>query len=266
MLSSYDMIINVVSSENRASIDGQTDLFGSAEQSPVEIKLPDMEEYSLPELLEMEKQITGLYISGHPLSAYTGWMTASGMTTAKKIIDGFSDNPPTYKDKQEVSLMAIFRSKRVYKTKSGTNMAFCIVEDSTSEIEAVVFPNVYDSARNLLMSGNLLAIEGRITIKDEETPKISADSVQTVDDYVEELKKRPLCLKLKSTDKDKISALRKLCEENKGEGRLIGYLSDLKKSIDIKGANSINISNETISELIKIFGVDNVKFTVKKGQ
>ena len=267
MLSNYDMIINAVSSENRASIDGQTDLFGgSTEQSPAEMELPPMEEYSLAELLEMEKQITGLYISGHPLSAYTGWMTASGMTTAKRIIDGFSDNPPTYKDKQDVSLMAIFRSKKVHKTKSGINMAFCVIEDSTSEIEAIVFPNVYESVRSLLVNGSRIVVAGKLSIKDDEIPKILIDSVQSVDDYVEELKKRPLCLKLKSTDKDKISALRRLCEENKGEGRLIGYLSDLKKSTDIKGANSINISNETISELIKIFGVDNVKFTVKKGQ
>lgn len=266
MLSSYDKILGAVSSESRAGIDGQIDLFGSAEKAPVEMSLPHVEEYSLAELLEMEKETTGIYISGHPLSAYTGWMTASGMTTAKKIIDGASDNPPTYKDKQEVSIMAIFRSKRVHNTKNGAMMAFCVVEDATSEIEAVVFPNIYESARNLLMNGSRLAITGRLSIKDEETPKILADSIQSVDDYVGELKKRPLCLKLESTEKDKISALRKLCEANSGDDRLIGYLSDMKKSTDIKGANKINISNETISALIKIFGVDNVKFTVKKGQ
>ncbi len=266
MLSNYDAIINAVSSESRAGIDGQIDLFGSSEQSHIDVSFPDVEEYPLSELLEMEKETTGIYISGHPLSPYSPWATASGMTTAKKIIDGASDNPPTFKEKQEVGIMAIFRSKRVHNTKNGAMMAFCVVEDATSEIEAIAFPEAYQSARDLLVNSTRLAIFGRLSIRDEETPKILVDNVQNADDYINELRKRPLCLKLKSTDKDKIAALRKLCSENKGPGRLIGYLSDVKKSTDIKGANSINISSETISELIKIFGVDNVKFTVKKGQ
>ncbi|MCD8107911.1 MAG: DNA polymerase III subunit alpha [Oscillospiraceae bacterium] len=266
MLSSYDTILNAVSSESRAGIDGQTDLFGASEKSSSEMTLPYVEEYSLTELLEMEKETTGIYISGHPLAEYSPWASASGMTTAKKIIDGVSDNPPVFKEKQEVSIMAIFRSKRVHNTKSGATMAFCVVEDATSEIEAIVFPNVYETARTLLVPGARLAITGKLSIKDEDTPKILADSIESIDDYVDELKLRPLCLKLSSTDKDKISALRKLCAENKGSDRLIGYLSDVKKSTDIKGANSLRISSGTISELIKIFGTENVKFTVKKGQ
>ncbi|MCD8006472.1 MAG: DNA polymerase III subunit alpha [Oscillospiraceae bacterium] len=266
MLSSYDTILDAVSSESRSSIDGQTDLFGGSEITSTELTIPYMEEYSLSELLEMERETTGIYISGHPLAAYSPWASASGMVTAKKIIDGTEENPPTYKDKQEVSIMAIFRSKRVHKTKSGATMAFCTVEDATAEIEAIVFPSVYETVKPILMSGTRLVISGRLSLKDDDTPKILVDNLQDVDEYVEELKKRPLCLKLKSTDKDKISALRKLCDENKGSGRLIGYLSDVRKSTDIKGANSINISSETISELIKIFGTDNVKFTVKKGQ
>ncbi|MCD7770482.1 MAG: DNA polymerase III subunit alpha [Oscillospiraceae bacterium] len=266
MLSSYDTILNAVSSESRSGIDGQTDLFGTAEESATEMTIPYVEEYSLPELLEMEKETTGIYISGHPLAAYSPWASASGMTTAKKIIDGVSDNPPTYKDKQEVSIMAIFRSKRVHNTKSGEPMAFCVVEDATAEIEAIVFPTIYDTVRSFLTNGSRLVVSGRLSAKEDEPPKILVDSISNVDDYVEELKKRPLCLQLKSTDKDKISALRKLCEENKGSGRLIGYLSDVRKSTDIKGANSIDISSETISELIKIFGIENVRFTVKKGQ
>ncbi|MCD7847246.1 MAG: DNA polymerase III subunit alpha [Oscillospiraceae bacterium] len=266
MLSSYDAILNAVSSESRAGIDGQTDLFGSVGNTSPELSLPYVEEYSLVELLEMEKETTGIYLSGHPLAEYSGWRTASGMTTAKKIIDGVSDNPPTFKDRQEVSLMAIFRSKRVHNTKGGSPMAFCIVEDATAEIEAIVFSKNYESVREYLANGARLVITGRLSVRDDDTPKILVSNIQNIYDYVEELKKRPLCLKLKSTDKERISALRKLCEENKGSGRIIGYLSDVKKSTDIKGANSINISSDTISELIKIFGVENVKFTIKKGQ
>ncbi|MBQ8396279.1 MAG: DNA polymerase III subunit alpha [Oscillospiraceae bacterium] len=262
MLTNYDLVMNAVSDRERGNIDGQLDLFGFADDtgSTAEIEIPYAEEYPFAELLEMEKETVGIYVSGHPLSEYAGWLTASGGTTARRVIEGVISDPPIYKDGETVTIVALFRTKKMFTTRSNKQMCFAEVEDTSGNIEVLVFPNVYDRVRGLLNAGTKLAITGKISIKDEEDPKILADSIVTVDDFIKELKRKALCVQIDSSDRDAVEALKQVAEKYKGESKLMVYLRDLKKLTAVKGAGELRLCYESLSELKKLFGAENVKF------
>lgn len=264
MLSSYDYVMNVVADSEREKMEGQMDLFGNGGEESIEsisdIRIPKQEEFSISELLEMEKQILGVYISGHPLSKYSPWLTASDMLTVKEIINGVADSPPKYRDGDEVKIIAMFRSKKMFMTKKNQQMCFTEFEDVSGNIEVIVFPKIFEVARTLLNPGASLAISGKISVKEDEEPKLLADLIQNADYVVSKLSQLPLCLRFSSDEKDKIAGIREICRSNPGDGRLMCYLSDVKKLTVIKDAASVNITGEVIAELKKLLGAENVKF------
>lgn len=268
MLLNYDLVMNSVADREKSNIAGQLDFFGINDDAdePAEIKLPYVPEYTFSELLEMEKDTVGIYVSGHPLSEYTPWLTASGGTTSRQIIEGAANQPPTYKEGDPVSIIALLRTKKMFTTRSGKQMCFAEVEDTTGNIEVLIFPNVLDKYRSLLNQGTKLAIGGKITLKDEEDAKIIADWLLPVDEYINSLTKRTLCVKIASADAEAISTLRDTCSKHFGNARVEVYLSDLKKLTVLKGAEAIALSYESLSELKKQFGSDNVKFKNSKTQ
>lgn len=268
MLTNYDLVLNAVADNERGRMEGQLDLFGdiSSGDSISQIEIPKAKEYPFSELLEMEKEVLGVYISGHPLAEYSGWQTAAAMTTAKSIEDGISDTPPTCKDGDEVRIIAMFRSKKMLVTKKNQQMCFADFEDVSGNIEVVVFPKIYEVSKSLLTPGAKLVITGKISVKDEEPPKIIADIIQTAEYVVSKLKEMPLCLRFISGEKEKIEGIRRICSANPGEGSVLAYLSDANRLTAIKGASSAEITGDTINEFKKLLGAENVKFKQPKGR
>ncbi len=263
MLTNYDLIMSSVADMKRESIDGQFGLFGaeSAGGDSGDVEITHSEEYSLPELLEMEKDTIGIYVSGHPLSEYSCWLNAGGMTTARRIIEGSDPDIGTYRDGQAVSLIGIFRSKKLINTKSNKQMCFATLEDVSGDIEVIIFPNLYGQfdVRNLLRPGEKLAVSGKITLKDEEDAKIIADTVQPVSDCIAALSKKTLCIRLRSDEKEKIAGLKAVAEKYPGSSPLHIYLSDLSRMTALKGFSTVAVTAESLNELIGLFGQDNVK-------
>ena len=264
MLTNYDLILNAVADRERGNLEGQLDLFGFSNgdsyASAAVIEIPPAEEYSFSELLEMEKDTIGIYVSGHPLNEYTPWLTSNSMTTVRRIFENSKELAKGFRDGDTVSIIGLFRNKKMLTTKQNRQMCFADVEDVSGNIEVVVFPNVYDKAKILLIPNERIAISGKISVKDEEDPKILADSIERVKPFVEGLKKRTLCVRLRSSDKDGIEKIKELSARYNGDGKLTVWLDDLKKLTAVKGASQIEICNESLSELISIFGADNVKF------
>ena len=257
MLQNYDILLSGVSESKRENIDGQIDLFG--EDSGAEPKIPKAEEYPLSELLEMEKETLGIYVSGHPLSEYSPWLSASGMTTARRIFEGADPSVKEYSDGSAVGIIAIFRKKKMFTTKSGKQMCFATFEDVSGDIEVIVFPNVYETSRGILAPNAKLCVEGKISLKDDEEPKILADRITPIEEHIGGLMKKTVCVRLLSGESEKIAALKSFCAENSGENRLEVYLGDIKKLTVLKGASAVKLSGRTLSELEKIFGARNVR-------
>ncbi len=144
------------------------------EQRVVGIDIPPMEEFELSELLNMEKEMAGMYLSGHPIDDYAAYAASVNADSIGDIIDADSS---AYTDKSRVRLVCIISRNRSQVTKNNKMMAFIEVEDRFGSCEVIVFPNVLSACSSALFVGAAVEIDGTVSIKEDEEPKIIADRV-----------------------------------------------------------------------------------------
>ena len=177
MLESYDSILSQLDDENRRNLDGQIGLFDfSGEEDYGEPALPDCPEYSYSELLAMEKEVTGLYITGHPLAPYAKIYRDSRVDRIDRILSAAEEDSGEYKDGDSVTLLGMVGNIRQKTTKSDAVMAYVMFEDLYGSIELVIFPRVLSSFLSLIKTGEIVLVRGRINLREDEETKILADS------------------------------------------------------------------------------------------
>lgn len=263
MLTCYEKIMNGLSDKNKSNIEGQIDLFGMSENECVvqsEIAIPYQDEYTEQELLEMEKAATGIYISGHPLNSFSGYITCCKLLTIEEILKNSQENKKGFKDGDTVKLILMVSGKKMHMTRSNAQMCFIDAEDMTGSIEGIVFPKIYELYKSNLSVGSVLYAQGHICVKDNDDAKILFDSFMPAEKYVELCNKKSLCVKVKSSDVEKINKTKQMISKFSGDGKILFYMSDLKKLTILKNFTGVNISNLFLSELIKLLSKDNVAF------
>ncbi|MDD2417649.1 MAG: DNA polymerase III subunit alpha, partial [Oscillospiraceae bacterium] len=178
MLQSMESILSLLDEKNRRNLAGQIGLFdGLGEEDYLEPKLPDLPEYSYSDILAMEKEATGLYLSGHPLTPYSNIYKDSHIDRIDRILSSAEDDTGDYKDSDNVTLLGMIDSVRQKSTRSNSVMAYVIIEDLYDSIELLVFPRVLTRYSSLLKPGEVVLVRGRISIKEEEEPKLLVDSI-----------------------------------------------------------------------------------------
>lgn len=178
MLEGYPKAGEVLAARERWRSTGQMSLFGE-EPDDEELSLPLLEEDDPALLLAGEKEVTGLYISGHPMSQYESLYTQYGAVKLIRITD--TESGQSY-DNAVVYVMGMITAKRLKLTKSGENMAFLTVEDMTGAIEVLVFPRVYAAHSHRLVAGEPVFLRGRVSLKEEEAAKLILDDVMTLEE------------------------------------------------------------------------------------
>lgn len=164
--------------ESKHNMGGQIsffDLGGEAEKTSSEPQIPDMEEFPKNELLHMENEIAGMYLSGHPMDDYTEF---SRIIKADRTGEIISNDSGLYFDGKKVSLVCIVSKVKTQLTKNNKMMAFVNIEDRYGSMEAVVFPNVYEKYALYLSDGNAILIRGTLNFKENEEPKLICDSIE----------------------------------------------------------------------------------------
>ena len=158
------------------------DLFGmlSGDAAPAnEFRVPDMPEYSTSELLKMEKEVSGLYLSGHPLDAYRAQISQISTCTVAQL----QGEDARQFDNQQVTLVCIVVKNKIMTTKSNTLMAFTTVEDLTGTMELLIFPRVLADCRATLQENAVIVAHGRVSVKEEEAARLVVDGIQPIDSY-----------------------------------------------------------------------------------
>lgn len=263
MIQSYEMILQSLNDNKRRNISGQMDLFGDisdSTDSSMELEIPYVPEFDKNELLAMEKQILGIYVSGHPLDSYSEIIRASRFIPIGDIVSKNDDINfiPKYNDNDKVKIFAMLSHKKLYTTKNNSQMAFTEFEDQTGEIEVIIFPNLFEKYKSILGDGSILIISGKISIKEDESPKIIAEEIESLDLFENSLNNKTVWLKLKSSDKQKINDIVKCSQINKGQSKVMFYLEDIKKKTMHKEISGIKITNDYLIELAGIIGEDNI--------
>lgn len=199
----YEKIADGVSSSRKRNIAGQIDLFalgsGDEEEAENQDVLPDIQEYSPKTLLAHEKEILGIYLSGHPLSEYEDQIRrkVSAYSRDFRLPENPEDERPL-KDGEKAIIGGIVVEKKVITTRNNQTMAFVTLEDMLGTIEVIVFPNIYKSSSYLFDEDNIVLIEGKVTLTEEEDAKIIANNVVGVEEFG-----KSLTLKLSEDKKTK---------------------------------------------------------------
>ncbi len=188
MLAVYEKVLDSISSDRKKNIKGQINLFtdfgNSAEFNSIEIKYPEIKEFDKKYILSMEKEMTGLYISGHPLEEYEDVLKRAVSTsiidlvTTQSLEDGNTELNSRIKDGSKVIIGGIISSVSKKVTRKNDMMAFIVVEDLYSSIEVVVFPKVFERYKSLLVEDGIVLITGRVSIREEEQPKILCEEIR----------------------------------------------------------------------------------------
>lgn len=180
MLAVYERVVDAVANERRKNVEGQLDLFGMGVENvqDEEIAMPNLPEMGKKELLALEKQTTGLYLSGHPMDAYESLAKRANAAKIRAIADDLvpDTEQPKYKDGMYVNLACVVSAVKLKSTKSGSMMAYATVEDMTGMMELVVFPNALQQFGMYLKEDEAVLINGRIDAREDEAPKLIVQS------------------------------------------------------------------------------------------
>ena len=175
-------VVDAIAQSRRKNIEGQIDLFGMGNEAvqDTQIALPDIPELSKRELLSMEKETTGLYLSGHPMDEYRELARQAEAASIRKIIDDLSgeSEKPAYRDGMNVRLACVITGVRLKSTKNGSMMAYVTVEDESASIELVVFPRALQQCGAYLTEDSAVLLTGRIDAREDEAPKVLLNEAQ----------------------------------------------------------------------------------------
>ena len=174
LLAVHERALEIVAKRNRANVSGQYNMFSSPVSggekafSSMNIEYPDLPEFGISEKLGFEKEVAGIYLSGHPLEEYSALGTKIGAVTSADIYESANNAyaPGLLKEKQKINMLGVVKSKKVTTSKAGKNMAFVVLEDEYGETEAIVFPKVYDQVSAYLNKSSVVCASGELSFKD----------------------------------------------------------------------------------------------------
>ena len=267
MMDGVEGILKSVESEARRNLDGQIDLFGALdgeqESGRNVYKLPDSgEEYPYDILLQMEKEVSGLYLSGHPLDHYRPVIEKVSTCRISELV---GENAHAY-DEQNVTLVCTVVRAKTINTKAGGMMAFITVEDLSGSMEVLAFPKVLLAASEAVHDNAVVVIKGRVSYKEDEPSKLIADSIVDVERYEpDKIKtdikstKNGLWLKLSSMRSESFEETKNLLQIFEGNFPVYMYFEDTKQRMLAPKSLWCTQSDLLVSELERVLGAGNVK-------
>ncbi|MGG7097351.1 DNA polymerase III subunit alpha [Clostridium sardiniense] len=273
LLAVYEKLMDGVAGDKKRNIDGQISLFAVEEEiSMPEINYPNIKEFNKRNLLSMEKEMTGMYLSGHPLDEYAKSLDMQTTTSVISIfkvhkaieeniskginIEDIIDQMPI-KDNQTVILGGILTEVNQKVTRNNTIMAFLKLEDLSGEIEVIVFPRTLDRVRESISEDALVTIKGRISLKEDEPPKLICEKIEGL----EKVDSNKIYIRVNDEEEVKKAnyELRTGFEEYKGEAAIYVFNASNNKSYRLAREAWINLDTDIITVLKDKYGEDNIK-------
>lgn len=255
----YGQIVDSIAQEKKNSFAGQMSLFdlvSDEEKKEYEIRMPDVEEYDKEMILAFEKDVLGIYLSGHPLERYRNIMEK--MISAKTTDfqpDEESGIPKVY-DGQKVIIGGMITEKTIKYTRNNKVMAFLTVEDLLGTVEIVVFPRDYEKWQAMLNEDARVFVQGRVNAEDDKPSKLILEKVRAFEDMPQELW---IQFKDKAEYAEKEQELLETLKGYSGVSAVVIYLKDVNAMKRLPAGYHARISDFLTGELRKKYGESNVK-------
>ncbi|MEW9123541.1 MAG: DNA polymerase III subunit alpha [Thermotaleaceae bacterium] len=264
LLAIFEKVIDGIQQERRRNIEGQFSLFSNFDEGLTEnIKediLPKVAEFPFRMLLAMEKETLGLYISGHPLAEFeTEIQQISTVHTGELIDLKESDESSDLRDSSYVRIAGLIVQRTNKTTKNNKMMAFITLEDLYGTIEVLVFPNVYEKSINFLLEDQAVVIEGRITMKEEEEPKLIAEKILPLT-KMRQVTYSSIALRIsKEKGLQVMEKIKPILQRWKGNVPVYLYIEDQNKKMKANPELWVQVNSNLIAELGEILGRDCVR-------
>ena len=252
MLESYESLFEMAGSMSRGIIDGQLNMLDGTDTSEMNVRIPHRQEYDHNTILALEKDATGMYLSGHPLSPY---MWIAELYHARRIRDIITDE--NIRDGMPVKLLCCVENLKIHITKKGDKMCFVDFSDETGTIEGVIFPDLYLLSGAKLTSGAIVILNGKISVKDERIT-IIVGAITSEKEFERFISNMKLCIKTNSHDVLLTPELVDICEKYKGDTAVCCYLTDIRKTVAPRTKLGLKLTKESFDELKKQFSADRI--------
>ena len=262
LMSVYVAVIDRVNEEKKKSISGQMSLFDlvpEEEKADYDIKYPNLPEYAKEEKLAFEKEVLGVYVSGHPLEEYEEkWRKNVKAFSKDFVVDEEGNTVVTDNDYTVIGGMV--ENITIKNTRTGKTMAFITIEDLYGTVEVLVFPNVLERYRYMIRNDAKLFIRGRVTVSGEEQAKLICDKIEEFDKVPSELWIQFLN---KADYMQKEEALFGLLKSSDGSDKVVIYLREEKQKKVLPANMTVKADFALLERLYQAFGNDNVKVVEK---
>lgn len=259
MMMVYVQIMDGVSQEKKDAMAGQVTLFDFADEEAKEtykVQMPDVGEYDIDQKLEFEKEVIGIYASGHPLQDQEGKWRRVITNMTLDFAQPEEGEEPKVEDKSRVTVGGIVSAVTRKFTKNGAQMAFITLEDLVGTIEVIVFPRQYDSSRHLIVEGKKLFIDGEANIEENAAGKVIANKIREFSDVPSELwiafQDKEDYLKNNQELLERLSA-------NKGNDKVMIVLAKERQRKMMPAQYAVNITKEFLQQLKDRYGEEFVK-------
>jgi len=258
LLAVYDLMMDSIASSRKRNLDGQVGLFDMLQQedTAAAIPIPKLPEIKKADKMLMEKETTGIYLSGHPMDDYRAYLKNTHVVPIGVLME--EDCP--YGDEQIVSIAGIVQSVKMKTTRNNSMMAYVTVEDDTAAVEMLVFSNALNQYGNYLKENQPVVVVGKLSLRDDKEPQIIVNRARPISDYAQEIPEEPakplqgtLYLKLE-TDGPVFAKVRAMVNMFPGDSQVVVYFADTKQRRGAKCA----LDSRLVKELTDLLGQGNV--------
>ena len=266
LLAVYDSMMDSVASSRKKNLSGQMGLFSMLDDvdTAASMPIPKLPELSRADMMTMEKETTGIYLSGHPMDDYRPYLRNTHVVPIGSLME--EDCP--YGDDQIVSVAGIVQSVKMKTTRNNSMMAYVTVEDDTASIEMLAFSNVLSQFGSYLRENQAVVITGRLSIRDEKEPQIVVNRARPISDYADGKSEPPaepmqvqapalrgtLYLRLPSQEGKLFPKVRAILNMFPGDNQAVVYFADTK----VRRGTRCQLRQNMLTELKNVLGEGNV--------
>ena len=264
MLQIYEPVLDSVVAGRRKNVDGQMGLFDmGGEQTVPGVPVPDLEELSAQERMRLEKETTGLYLSGHPMDDYRKQLKNADVAAIGAVLASFENETGEYRDEENLNIAGIVQAVKMKTTRNNTMMAYVTLEDDTGSMELLTFANALGEYGTLLHENSPVVIQGRLSVRDEKAPQLIVNRVYPIDGFStvgqtparrDAGKYRTLYLCVKKTGQPGEQKLLPILEMFPGRVKTVIYYADTK----VRVGGYCDPQEPMLAELRELLGEENV--------
>ena len=260
LLAVYDTMMDSIASSRKKNLEGQMGLFSmlQEEDKATAIPIPKLAEMKKADLMLLEKETTGIYLSGHPMDDYRHLLKGTHVVPIGNLLDEES----TYQDDQIVSIAGIIQTFKMKTTRNNSTMSYVTIEDDTAAIEMLAFSNVISQYGNHIRENAPVVVTGRLSMREDKDPQIVINRVRPMSDFTDNLMPDPepqklsgtLYLRLSSEGDPAFRKVKAIINMFPGSSKAVVYFADTK----LRRGATCDLDKRMLDELKNLLGESNV--------